>query len=226
MPRGSGRVTIRVMNRVILGRASTRSDAAVRLRSRTSLLASVPLLALCLLLFIPLVTGDDVIDTRPGVNGRLGGAAPTAVHESKERLGAYRQDVEVAADGQTMAWSAYEPETGAFRLMLREAGVVRPAPVAPRRVAFDVDVGRSAGGDPLLVYSRCEQESLASTSGCDLYAFDPSVDRERLIAVAPRSGEDTRPVVSAGRIVFVRTNGERHALYVASVAGGRATRVP
>jgi hypothetical protein len=149
----------------------------------------------------------------------------TPAHGSDERLGSYQADVELAADGETVAWSEYDPPTGEFRLMLRERGAVRRAPVAPRRVAFDVDVGRTTGGRSLVVYSRCKRESARRTSGCDLYAFDPAVDQEREIVVRPRAAEDSRPVVSAGRIVFVRSRGDLHAFYAASVAGGRVTRV-
>jgi hypothetical protein len=147
-------------------------------------------------------------------------------HATEERLGSYQANVELAADGETVAWSEYDPTTGEFRLMLRERGAVRRAPVAPRRVAFDVDVGRTTGGSQLVVYSRCERESARDANGCDLYAFDPAADREREIPVRPRAAEDSRPVVSAGRIVFVRSRGSRHTLYAASVAGGRATPVP
>jgi hypothetical protein len=135
----------------------------------------------------------------------------------------------LAADGDSMAWSAYDPATRQFWLTLRERGVVRQAPVAPCRVPFDVDVGRAPSGGALVVCSRCAKESLTwrrRTSGCDLYAFDPAGDRERSIPVRPRAAEDSRPVVSAGRIVFVRSIGDRDVLFVASVAGGRATRVP
>ena len=56
--------------------------------------------------------------------------------------------------------------------------------------------------------------------------FDPSSNQERRIEVTPRSAEDTRPVVSDGRVVFVRSRGNRQALYVASLSGGRARQVP
>ncbi len=156
-------------------------------------------------------------------------SAPAFGAPPVERLATYQRDIGLAAYRDTVAWSAYDPATRQFTLMVLERGILRPAPVPTRSVLFDVDVGRSSTGGALVVYSRCAHESLRwrqVASGCDLYAFDPATDRERRIPVEPRSAEDSHPVVSDGRVVFLRTLRGRDELYVARVAGGRARPVP
>ncbi|MGH2880768.1 MAG: hypothetical protein ACRDK4_14325 [Solirubrobacteraceae bacterium] len=133
--------------------------------------------------------------------------------------------------GNWLAWSAYQPASGEYRLMLRGPnGIATTAPVAPRRVPFDVGLGPRAGGGLIAVYSRCRTEPrldardmlpLPTTArGCKLYRYDIGSARERLI---PGSGSRFLPSTWNGELAYatLRPDG-RPAVYVGSL-NGRAT---
>lgn len=156
-------------------------------------------------------------------------AVLTADASAQTRLGTYEAPTGVSAHRETVAWSAFDPATGRFQLMLSQRGAVRAAAVGPRRVPFDADVGRGPKGRAVIVYSRCSEErynretAASRTRGCDLYVLDPAGGGEREVSVSgARSGNDTDPVVWGDRIVFNRSRGNRTRLHVAPLTGGRA----
>lgn len=133
--------------------------------------------------------------------------------------------------GNWLAWSAYDPTHGGYRLMLRgPSGAITAAPVPPRRVPFDVQLGPRAGGGLIAVYSRCRVEPRldprdmlplpATGRGCRLYRYDIGSTGERAI---PGSGSRFLPSVWNGELAFamLAPNG-RPALYLGSL-NGRST---
>ncbi len=97
-------------------------------------------------------------------------------------------------------WSVRD-EDGAYRLVADAGsdGDPRAVDVAPRGVAFDVDLGPGPDGSPVAVYSRCEREprsspataplpAYATGGGCDLFAYDFARRAERRVPAAGGPG--------------------------------------
>jgi hypothetical protein len=88
---------------------------------------------------------------------------------------------------------------------------IRPLPVAPRPMPFDVDLGPDRRNKrTIAVYSRCTREpiiywELDGRRGCDLYEFDFGTNRERKLAPAGRKSDEYFPTVWRNRIAFTRT---------------------
>lgn len=130
--------------------------------------------------------------------------------------------------GNWLAWSAYDPAHGDYRLMLRgPSGVITAAPVPPRQVPFDVQLGPRAGGGLIAVYSRCRVEPRldphdmlplpATGRGCRLYRYDIGSAGERAI---PGSGSRFLPSVWKGELAFAMLEPDgRPALYLGSLNG-------
>jgi hypothetical protein len=142
--------------------------------------------------------------------------------------------------GNWIAFSAYEPATGEYRLMLRHPnGSIAPAPVPPKTVPFDVQLGPIYGGRErslrtalMAVYSRCDHEPrldptdmlpLPSTGhGCKLYRYYLGAAREATIA---GRGSRYLPSVFDGELAFAQQEpGGTPALYLASLSGHGAPR--
>ena len=137
------------------------------------------------------------------------------------------------AAGPWLAWSAYDPVRGNYSLILRgPTGAAAPAPVPPRAVPFDVELGPRAGGGLIAVYSRCRMEPRldprdrlplpATGRGCRLYRYDVGSRREHAI---PGSGSRFLPSVWNGELAFAELQpGGAPALYLGSLSGRRAAR--
>ena len=138
----------------------------------------------------------------------------------------------VAAYGGTLAWSERDPQTDAFRLMIRRDGLTAPAPVAPRPLPFDVDLGPMPSDGVGAVYSRCAREVGAGGAsdalygrgrGCDIFLLDPDSGAERRIAGASaRGSNEFWPTLWRGRVAFARTYDRKRDfpyLYTRSDAG-------
>ena len=142
--------------------------------------------------------------------------------------------------GNWLAFSAYQPASRTYRLMVRApSGRVSAAPVPPREVPFDVELGPRVGGGEeaarhgvLAVYSRCRVEPrldprdllpLPGTGrGCRLYSYELGSAHERLI---PGSGSRYLPSVWGDQLAFAMTGPEgRPALYLGSISGRGAPR--
>ncbi len=135
--------------------------------------------------------------------------------------------------GNWLAWSSYDPAHRDYRLMLRgPSGAAAIAPVSPRSVPFDVELGPRAGGGLVAVYSRCHVEprldsrdSLplpATGRGCRLYRYDIGSSGEHVI---PGTGSRFLPSVWNDELAFVETSSDgRPALFLGSLDGRRAPR--
>jgi hypothetical protein len=125
-----------------------------------------------------------------------------------------------------VAYSAYDAGHGVYRLMLGSPGsVIEAVPVAPRAVAFDVDLGPGPDGRVLAVYSRCRVEP---RTGCDIFAYDPTTRVERRIAaLSTASASEFLPSVWGNRVAFARLGAGRRtaALRVGSLGGAGRSRV-
>lgn len=115
----------------------------------------------------------------------------------------------IAAFGGRLAWSARVPGTETYRLVSRGPdGVVADVPVAPRAIAFDVDLGPAADGSVVAVYSRCATEVPAYVKGrgCDIYRFDFATGRETKVdEVSSPFASETWPTFWRPRLAFART---------------------
>jgi len=145
--------------------------------------------------------------------------------------------------GNWIAFSAYDPANHVYRLMLRHPnGSIVPAPVAPRPVPFDVQLGPIYGGRELslrtalaAVYSRCRVEPLLEANTrlplpwtgheCTLYRYYLGSSHEEAIA---GTGSRYLPSVWDGRLAFARQEpGGGSGIYVQSLRGhGAPRRVP
>lgn len=155
----------------------------------------------------------------------------------------------VAGYGDTLAWSRWDAASSRYRLVVREGrGEPLLAPVAGRRLPFDVDVGPDAAGRPVVVYSRCRHEpdtrrpadaysrfygrapAYFKASGCDLYRYAPTERREaRLDAVSSSTESEYMPSVWRGSIAFARRDdaGRRvPRLYLRRAGARRSVRLP
>src|SRR4051812_13979462 len=98
----------------------------------------------------------------------------------------------VSAYHGTVAYSRLDKAKGTWSLVIRQDGQDSVAPVPPRAVPFDVDVGPDGGGRTVAVYSRCASEPSrydgatairypGDARACRIYLYDPALRRERTI---------------------------------------------
>ncbi|HTQ68798.1 MAG TPA: hypothetical protein VMI13_08920 [Solirubrobacteraceae bacterium] len=142
--------------------------------------------------------------------------------------------------GTWVAFSAYQPAAGNYRLMLRYPnGSIAAAPVPPRRVPFDVQLGPIYGGRErsvrtalTAVYSRCHVEPRLDPidmlplpwtgQGCTLYHYYLGSSHEEAI---PGTGSRYLPSVWNGQLAFARqVPGRGPQLYVQSLKGSPSPR--
>src|SRR4051812_15560360 len=131
----------------------------------------------------------------------------------------------VSAYHGTLAYSRLDKARGTWSLVLRDRGRDALAPVRPRTVPFDVDLGPDAGGRTVAVYSRCATEPNryqgadaivypgGDARGCQVYLYDPASRRERAIAGA----DGYMPAVWRTNLAYAR--GDRSAAVYLRVAG-------
>ncbi|HLM85115.1 MAG TPA: hypothetical protein VK272_02885 [Solirubrobacteraceae bacterium] len=135
--------------------------------------------------------------------------------------------------GNWLAWSSYDPAGRDYRLILRgPGGAAKAAPVPPRPVPFDVELGPRAGGGLIAVYSRCRVEprldprdslALPATGrGCRLYRYNIGATGEQAI---PGSGSRFLPSVWNGELAFVAVQHDgTPALFLGSLNARSAPR--
>jgi hypothetical protein len=126
----------------------------------------------------------------------------------------------VSAGGGVVAWlrpirsGRYVPA----HIVALENGRVGDLPIASlaaERGVQNLDVGVSAGGTPVAVYSRCR-------SGCHLYQYDFARRRESHIPIGLGRCDLDAPSYDRGTVAFValkRTRGCKAGLYVKSATG-------
>lgn len=130
-----------------------------------------------------------------------------------------------------------------YRLVVRRHGATRFARVAPRRVPFDVSVGRDGRGRVVAVYSRCRSEAsgsrsstgeltdYASATDCSLRALDLRRGAERRVRLRGGLGVRSRfmPSIARGRIAYAalhRTRaGLQQGVFVQTIDTGRPRRL-
>jgi hypothetical protein len=137
-------------------------------------------------------------------------------------------------------WSVRD-EDGAYRLVADAGsdGDPRAVDVAPRGVAFDVDLGPGPDGSPVAVYSRCEREprsspataplpAYATGGGCDLFAYDFARGAERRVPAAGGPGSSRfLPSIWREEIAFAqvdRAGSGLPDLYVRQLGEGEPAR--
>lgn len=163
-------------------------------------------------------------------------AAPGVASAQEQRT---TRPTPVAAHGAVVAWSAAEGTR--FRLVTRTGGgPVVVAPILPRSVPFDVDLGPSADGTGVdAVFSRCRREAAGvggflphdydEGSVCDLFRLDLDTGRERrIVSTAAPGADETWPTIWRGTVAFSRTYGRRPDLPYVYVQrpGQRSVRLP
>lgn len=138
----------------------------------------------------------------------------------------------VSAFGNRVAWSAFDPASGTYRLMTEFRGTISAVPVAPRTVPFDVDLGPSRSRHIVAAYSRCRRDpprrdpaignaiaqlpDWSRGRGCDLYRFDFTTGHEAKI----------RSVSSAHASEFLPSLWESHGCASFRCSAGTRTRPP
>ena len=122
----------------------------------------------------------------------------------------------LSAFGDAVAYSVRDTH-GQFRLVFSDSEGTRPVPVPPRPQPFDVDLGPSPNGGPLLTYSRCTAYATRAAQlgephgpgrGCRIYVANVSSGRERLVSGTHDLGaSEYRPSIWNGNLAFVRKSG-------------------
>ena len=129
----------------------------------------------------------------------------------------------VAAHGGSanVVWARVGSD-GRSRLVQRIRNRNRDLPVRPKAGLFDPDLGRSAGGNQVIVYTRC-----AGLSGrnCDVWQYDAGTRREAKVPGASSARcSEFAPSVWIGTVAFGRSGSRRcNGLYVAR--RGKARRL-
>lgn len=168
------------------------------------------------------------------------GPAVTAAPANTEVLDRRAGIGYVASSHGYAAWSR-KVAPNRYRLMVRHRGKVRVASISPRRVPFDVSIGRDARRRVVAVYSRCRSEqdgpavlpgelpAYPSFSRCTLRALDLRPGRqERRVQLGGGSGITSRymPSISGRRIAYAAirrvAGSERQDVFLQTI-GSRAT---
>lgn len=140
----------------------------------------------------------------------------------------------LSAHFRTLAYSAYDPSTGQYRLRVTVGSAPpRDVPVAPRRVPFDVDAGRAyapqIGHEEVLVYSRCAHEPALTghrdvpvvewrtARDCHLYRTTLAGGEQRIAG----TGDEVLPTLSGSTLAAVRERADREPDVVVRRLHGR-----
>ncbi len=146
----------------------------------------------------------------------------------------------VSSYGDVTVWSSFDAPSSTYVLKMDRGGQVTTLPLAPRRTSFDADVGPDAAGQPVVVYSRCRQDtggglpfdglpSWNLARACDIYRFRPADGTIRRIKIASSSTRsEVLPSIWRDRLAFFGVSEPRHGrrgfvarLYVADLRRGR-----
>ncbi len=130
--------------------------------------------------------------------------APAAADEPLAELA---RDTPVAAYGGALAWSAYDPVSRLYRLVIRQDGqsVFARAQLLPR--AFDVSLGPDRRGRVVALYTRCRTPARGRRPerNCDVHRYDLRTRREhRLAAVSSPSFDEAWPAQWREHVTFAR----------------------
>ncbi len=132
----------------------------------------------------------------------LAALAAAAPAQADDMVAELARDTPISAYAGQLAWSAYEPATARYRLMLATRGATgAAAPIPPSAKPFDVSLGPDTKGRVVALYTRC-----ATTSGkrCDVYRYTPSLRIERKLGLSSPRADEAWPAQWGNRIAFVR----------------------
>jgi hypothetical protein len=128
------------------------------------------------------------------------------------------------AQGVTV-FSRYDQAIDAYHLVAREAGEERRLNVEPSPEAFDVDVGTSATGRLVAVYSRLVNDDPdLREDDHDLFRYSFASDSETRLAALSTEAAEQNPSVSRGQIAFVRYTTEGSRLMIGNTGRNGAPR--
>lgn len=143
--------------------------------------------------------------------------AGEAIAATEQRLVEMQRPTPVAAHGDVVAVSTYDPATDRYQLAVVRGGQAVALPIAPRAVPFDVDAGPAEDGGVVLAYSRCATEPAnrgpgegllpdwSTGRGCDVYRYDISTGRESRISGASTGGaSEYLPSIWRDEVAFAR----------------------
>jgi hypothetical protein len=153
--------------------------------------------------------------------GTAGAAAPLPPVAAGPTIASVGADVPIGAGGGWVVWSV--PVAGGWGLEGRHLGAVSALAVAPRPQPFDLSVGSSQTGGPVVTFSRCTKTPggaafglgfLAPLTGrgCRVRVLDLKTGRESTPAIPhPAGASDTTPSMWRGRVAFARLDPAHHA---------------
>jgi len=161
---------------------------------------------------------------------------PSPASAQDEVIARVDRPTPIAAHGGRVVWSARDAATDRYALMTSFQGVTTPVPVAPRRVPFDVDLGPTADGGAVAVYSPCPVDppnrvQMVRGQGCDIYEFDFARGTERRVPEASSpSASEAWPTFYRPRLAFARLYDNKRSypyMYVNDLSDSRGSiRMP
>jgi hypothetical protein len=156
-----------------------------------------------------------------GVVAAVGGAPPAHAADRLITRDPTTANVTSHAASSNVVWARVGSD-GRSRLVQRIRGRNRDLPVRPKAGLFDPDVGTSASGNQVIVYTRC-----AGLSGkdCDIWQYDGRDRKERKVPGASSARcSEFAPSVWIATVAFGRTGPAGcNGLYIAR--RGRATKL-
>jgi hypothetical protein len=173
------------------------------------------------------------------------GAPDGLAQQSEIQLDTVGHPTAVSSYGGVTVWSRLEAPPNTYVLRMERAGEVTTLPIPARRMPFDADVGPDATGQPVVVYSRCRQDTDGAlpfdrlptwnlARGCDIYRFRPSDGTVRRLAVASSpTRSEVLPSIWYTRLAFFGVSEPRHGrrrfvarLYTGSLTNRRVRSYP
>lgn len=118
-------------------------------------------------------------------------------------------DTSISSYGGLTAWSVDQGD-GSFRLVVHDGQAVRPVPVEPRTVPFDVDLGPGPDGAVVAAYSRCAREpgpfeDYTAGRGCDVFRYSFALgEEERLAGASTDQASEMLPSIWRDEVAFAR----------------------
>lgn len=149
--------------------------------------------------------------------------APASASAAEQVLAVQQAPFTAYSYGGVTAWSSYDTQTKTYRLRILRNGIPADPNVRTLRRAFDLDVGPSEDGSPVVAYSR----------NGEIYRYDVATATERKVtSVSSPHWLETQPSIHGTRIAFVRDKPgaskqrPRPLVYVGSTTKAGSKRQP
>lgn len=159
-------------------------------------------------------------------------AVASASHVQDPHVRTLERATPLAADGDRLLLSAFDPAIHAFRLVLREGDAECILPVQPTQEPLEADLGTNSSGDPAAILSLYvgAQES-GTRGGRDLFVLTLGSGDVRPVRNANTDLDERVPTIDGGRIAFSRVydDGEQPVVYTKRLVAPReqpSTRLP